>query len=325
MKFDRRRVLTLGAAIAALSAGAAQAQQYPDKAIRVIYPFAAGGSGDALVRLFATAATPILGQQIIIDNRPGAGGNIGFAAAAKAPADGYTLLSVSPSFAINYTLYKEPGFDPVKDFVPVASMSVVPNVLEIPATSPFKSVKDLVDYAKANPGKLSFGSSGIGTSVHLAGELFKKAAGIDIVHVPYPTAGQRTTDIMAGRIDMMFESSPTALNDLSTGKVRSLTIANATRVPQFADVPTTKEAGYPDVISGAWTGFLAPAGTPKAIVDKLYEVFNKVTHDETVIKDLATKLGGQPFYSTPAEWGAFIKKEVETNGAIVKALNLKVE
>jgi tripartite-type tricarboxylate transporter receptor subunit TctC len=324
MKFSRRSVLALGALSLALGSSPALAE-YPEKPIRVIYPYAAGGAGDALARLFATAAGPVLGQQLVVENRPGAGGNIGFAAGGTAAPDGYTLLSVSPAFAINATLYAAPGFDPVKSFVPVAPLSVVPNVLLVNAASPYKTLKELVDFAKANTGKLNFGSSGIGTSIHLAGEMLKQQAKIDMVHIPYTGAAQAGVDLLGGRIDMMFDSAPTALTNVSSGKARALAIASSQRLDQMRDVPTTAESGFPDLLSGAWTGIVAPANTPKPIVDKLYAAFARVTKDPAVLEFLATKFGGRAFYGTPDEFGAFIKKEVEANGAIVKALNLKVE
>jgi tripartite-type tricarboxylate transporter receptor subunit TctC len=324
MTIHRRFLGAVGALCVALGVAPALAE-YPEKPIRVIYPYAAGGAGDALARLFATAAGPVLGQQLVVENRPGAGGNIGFAAGAQAAPDGYTLLSVSPAFAINATLYTTPGYDPVKDFVPVAPLSIVPNVLIVNAASSYKSLKDLVDYARANPGKLSFGSSGIGTSIHLASELLKQQARIDMVHIPYTGAAQAAVDLLGGRIDLMFDSAPTALVNVSGGRARALTIAATSRLDQMKDVPTTAEAGYPELLSGAWTGMVAPANTPKPIVDKLTAIFDKVTRDPAVLEFLATKLGGKPFYGTPAEFGVFVKREVEVNGELVKALKLRVE
>lgn len=326
MTFGRRALLVGGALGLALgSAVTPAAAEFPDRPIRIIYPYAAGGAGDALVRLFATHVAPVLGQQVIVDNRPGAGGNIGVAAAAQAAPDGYTLLSISPGFAINATLYAAPGYDPIKNFVPVTPLSVVPNVLLVNAASPHKTLKDLIDHARANPGKLSFGSSGIGTSIHLAAELLKQQSRIDIVHIPYSGAGAAGLDLLGGRIDLMFDSAPTALNNVSTGKARALAIASNARIEQLREVPTTAEAGYPEVLSSAWTGLMAPAGTPQAVIEKLHAAFAKVTRDRAVLDFLASRLGGRPFYGSPAEFGAFIKREVDVNGTLVKALKLKVE
>lgn len=303
----RRLVAALALLSLCLFAGLGPAYaEYPDHPIRIIYPFSAGGAGDALARLFANAMGNILGQQMFIDNRPGAGGNIGFAAAGRADPDGYTLGSVSPSFAINATLYGSPGFSPTKDFVAVAPLSTVPNILIVNATSPFKTVKDLVDYAKANPHKLTFGSSGIGTSVHIGGELLKSQAKIDIIHVPYRGSAEAGTDLMGGQISMMFNSAPDALALIRTGKVRALMIAAPKRLPELTDVPTSAEAGYPDLINGAWTGLVAPVGTPQAVIDRLYAAAEKVKSDPAVLATL-NKLGGQPFAGTPAEFEAFIK------------------
>ena len=298
--------------------------EYPDHPIRMIYPFAAGGSGDALARLFANALGNILGQQVFVDNRPGAGGNIGFAAAAHATPDGYTLLSVSPSFAINVSLYPAPGFDPVKEFVPIAPLSTVPNILIVNSASPYTSLDDLIADARAHPGKLTFGSSGIGTSIHLAGELLKAQAKIDIRHVPYRGASGAGADLLGGHIDMMFDSAPTALSNVHTGKARALVIAAPKRLSELPDVPTTAEAGYPQLLSGAWTGIVAPAGTPPAVIEKLRAAVSQVMHDPAVL-DLLGKLGGEPFIGTPEEFGSFIKTEIDRDGTIIKANNIRIE
>jgi tripartite-type tricarboxylate transporter receptor subunit TctC len=311
-------------AMAWISGVAAAHAEYPDHPIRMIYPFTAGGSGDALARLFANALGNVLGQQVFVDNRPGAGGNIGFAAAARAAPDGYTLLSVSPSFAINVTLYPAPGFDPLKEFVPIAPLSTVPNILIVNSASPYKSLKDLVDDARARPGKLKFGSSGIGTSIHLAAELFKAQAKIDIRHVPYRGAANAGTDLLGGHIDMMFDSAPTALGNVRTGRARALVIAAPRRLSELPDVQTTAEAGYPELLSGAWTGIVAPAGTPQAVIDKLSAAVNRVLHDPTVLEPLS-KLGGEPFAGTPAEFGSFIRTEVDRDGVVIRANNIKIE
>jgi tripartite-type tricarboxylate transporter receptor subunit TctC len=299
--------------------------EYPEYPVRIIYPYTAGGSGDALARVFADKFSTLLGQQFFVDNRPGAGGNIGFAAGAKSAPDGYTLISVSPAFAINASLYASPGYNPVRDFVPIAPQSIVPNVLLVNVASPFKMVKDLVAYAKANPGKLTFGSSGIGTSVHMAGEALKHQTGIDLVHVPYRGAANAGTDLLGGRLDLIFDSAPSALSNIRTGMARALAVASTERLPDLPDVPTMAEAGSPDLLSEAWTGIVVPAGTPQAIIDKLHATAMKVNSDPSVIAQLA-KLGGRPFnLRSREEFGAFIKGEVESNAVVVKAARLRVE
>jgi tripartite-type tricarboxylate transporter receptor subunit TctC len=212
-----RAIALIAFATLGLLASGAMAE-YPERPIRLIYPYTAGGAGDALARLFADRLGPELGQQMIVDNRPGAGGNTGAVAAAAAAADGYTLFSVSPAFAINASLFAAPGYDPVKDFIPVTPLSVVPNVLVVSAALPVRSVQELVAYARANPGKVNFGSSGIGTSIHLAGEMLKREAKIDIVHVPYRGSAQAGTDLLGGQLQMMFDSAPTALSNVRTGR-----------------------------------------------------------------------------------------------------------
>lgn len=299
----------------------AVANDYPNAPVRMIYPYAAGGSGDALARLFAEAMTKELGQQVFVDNRPGAGGNIGFAAASREKADGYTLLSISPAYAINVTLYGDPGYK-AGDFIPVAAASVVPNVLLVNTNSPFKTVKELVDYAKANPGKLSFGSAGVGASTHFAGELLKAQAKIDLVHIPYKGASLAGTDLLGGRLDLIFDSAPSALANVRTGKARALMIASTARSEDFPGVPTAAEAGLPDLLSQAWTGIVAPKGTPKPIVDKLSATVDKVRKDPAVVAGLA-KLGGRPLDMTPEQFAPFIAEEITRYGTIIKAIDLR--
>jgi tripartite-type tricarboxylate transporter receptor subunit TctC len=313
-------------ALALFACGLAVAQtDYPSSPVRIVYPYTAGGSGDALVRVFADKFSTLGGQQFFVDNKPGAGGNIGFGMGARATPDGYTLTSISPAFAINASLYASPGYDPIKDFIAVAPQSVVPNVMLVPADSPFKTVKDFVAAAKTNPGKYNFGSSGIGTSVHMAGELLKYQTGINLVHVPYRGAANAGTDLLGGRLDMMFDSAPSALANLRTGRARALAIASKERLPEMPDVPTMAEAGLPDFVSEAWTGMAVPASTPAPIVDKLFAIAVAANNDRTVVERLAA-LGGRPFtMKSKEEFADFIKAEVARNAILVKAAGLHVE
>jgi tripartite-type tricarboxylate transporter receptor subunit TctC len=324
MRFPRFAAAAFAAAAFASSMVAAGAQQFPDKPVRLIMPYAAGGSGDTLARLFAEDIGQRLGQPMIVENRTGAGGNIGFAFAAKSPPDGYTLASLSPAFVINGTLYKEPGYDPLKDFVAVAPLSVVPNVIIINADLPFKTLKELVDHARANPGKLNFASSGVGTSIHIGAEVFKHFAKVDILHVPYRGAAQAGQDLMGGTINMMFDSAPTAISNVRTGKARALAIASKQRHPELPDVPTTAEAGFPEVLSEAWTGLAAPVGTPPAVIEKIAAAAAQSLRDPRMVERLA-RIGGRPFIATTAEFAEFIKRDFEVNAAVIKATGIKAE
>ena len=307
-----------------LAAADAPAQAWPERPIRMIYPYTAGGAGDALARLFADRLGPELGTQMIVDNRPGAGGNTGAVAAAAATPDGYTLFSVSPAFAINASLYANPGYDPVRDFIPVAPLSVVPNVLVVSASFPPRSVQELVAYARANPGKVNFGSSGIGTSIHLAGEMLKREAKIDIVHVPYRGSAQAGTDLLGGQLQIMFDSAPTALSNVRTGRAFAIAIASKVRLPELPDVPTMAEAGFPTIESEAWTGIVAPLRTPPAVIAKVSEAAAKALKDPQLLERLK-QIGGRPFTGTAEEFGAFIRNEVTRFAVIVKDADIKPE
>jgi tripartite-type tricarboxylate transporter receptor subunit TctC len=324
MKCSRYFVVALFAFAASASLAPASAD-YPERPVRIIYPYTAGGSGDALARVYADRLSAALRQQFFVENRPGAGGNVGFAAGAKSAPDGYTVIFVSAAFTINGSLYASPGFNPTKDFVPIAAQSIVPNVLLVNTASPFKTVNELVAYAKANPGKLTFGSSGVGTSTHMAGEAFKQQAGINIVHVPYRGAANVGADLLGGRLDLIFDSAPAALSNIRTGMARALAVASTERLPDLPDVPTTKEAGFPDLLSAGWTGMVVPAGTPADICEKLSAAAIQVNNDPHLIAQLA-KLGGRPFnMKSREEFEAFIKRDIESNAALVKAAGLRIE
>jgi len=325
-KFSGIREVGILAAIAlAITANlAAPARaEYPEKPVEIIYPFGAGGSGDTLVRLFASAVQKNTGNELLIVNLPGAGGNIGFSKVARAKPDGYTLLSVSPSLAINATLFANPGYDPVEDFEVVAPLSVVPNILVVPPSSPFNTIEELIDYAKKNPGKLKFGSSGLGTSLHLAAELLKVEAGIDMVHVPYSGSANAVLDLLGGRIDLMFDSSSSSLPNIMGGKARALAIATDKRLSALPDVPTLAEVGFPKVQSSAWTGLLAPKGTPEPILEKLNQIFTEALRDEEVLDNLVNKLGGEPFNASREEFASFIAEQVEMNRSLIETLKLE--
>ncbi|MDB5878126.1 MAG: Twin-arginine translocation pathway signal, partial [Variovorax sp.] len=267
--FTRRNALSIAAAATAAALGAtpfcsAFAQDaWPTKPITIIVPFSAGGTTDIVARFAGQALSQELGQPVIIDNRPGAGGNIGAQAVARAPADGYTLvMGTVGTHAINPSLYKKMPYDHIKDFAPISRVTAVPNVLIANPSQPYKTVKELIAYGKANPDKLTFASSGSGTSIHLAGELFKSMTGITMQHIPYKGSSPALTDLMAGQTNVMFDNLPSAIQFIKAGKLRPIAVTTIKRAPQFPDLPTIDEAGVPGFDASSWFGLLAPANTP---------------------------------------------------------------
>jgi tripartite-type tricarboxylate transporter receptor subunit TctC len=321
MQASRRR-LTLGglalAAVAAATPFAVQAQAYPTKPVTVIVPFAAGGTTDILARVVGQALNKELGQSVIVDNRAGAGGNIGAALAAKAPADGYTLfMGTVGTHAINQSLYRKLPFDPIKDFQPLTRVAMVPNLLVANPGKPYKNVKELIAYARANPGKVNFGSSGSGSSIHLSGELFKSMAGVQMVHVPYKGSAPAVTDLLGGQIDIMFDNMPSAIQHVRNGKLRPLAVTTAKRSPELPDVPTITEAGVPGYEATSWFGMFAPANTPAPVVAKLNAALVKVLADPEVRKKLAEQ-GAEPYSEKPEQFAEFIRKEAAKWSKVVK-------
>jgi tripartite-type tricarboxylate transporter receptor subunit TctC len=308
--------LCLTAAIV-LGAGAALAQTYPDRPIRLIVPWPAGGGVDTSARLIAEPLSQRLGQPIVIENKPGAAGNIGTALAANEKPDGYTLLqgSLSPN-AVNPHLYSNLGFDPVKDFEFVARIYTVPSFLVVPASSPANSAQDLVAMAKKTPGKLNFASGGVGSSQHLFGVMFNKAAGIDVVHVPYKGTSPAEAALVAGHVDFML-NPPTALAFVQAGKLKALGVASPARSPALPDLPTLDELGFRGVHTSTFYGVMAPAGTPKEIVDRLNrEIVAILKTDE--MKARLAKLAADPGTESPEEFKKFVIGEIERYGEIVK-------
>ncbi|MBD8658008.1 tripartite tricarboxylate transporter substrate binding protein [Oxalobacteraceae sp. CFBP 13730] len=317
-----RRTLTLAAASAlgllALTPLAAQAQAFPTKAITIIVPFSAGGTTDILARVLGQFISKDLGQPVIIDNRAGAGGNIGTQLVARAAPDGYTILmGTVGTHAINQSLYPKLAFDPIKDFAPLTRVALVPNLLVANPAQPFKTVKELMAYAKANPGKVTFGSSGSGTSIHLSGELFKQMAGVDIQHVAYKGSAPAVNDLLGNHIAIMFDNMPSAIGHVKAGKLRPLAVTTAQRSPALPDVPTIAEAGVPGYEATSWFGLLAPAGTPAPVVTKLNAAILKALADPDVKKKLLEQ-GAEPAGETPAQFAAFIASETVKWGKIVK-------
>jgi tripartite-type tricarboxylate transporter receptor subunit TctC len=300
----------------AFALGAAHAQTYPEKSIRLVVPWPAGGAADAVGRAVAQALTTELGKTVFVENVAGAGGNIGTQQFIRTSPDGYTLLlATSSTNAANPHLYKKTGFDAIKDFVPVAAVAVIPSVLVVPAASKFNTPADIVSAAKANPGKLSYGSGGVGASAHLAGELFKSLTKTDITHVPYKGSGPALTDVMGGQLDFMFDTG--AFPHVKGGKVRALAVAADKRSPLLPDVPTFGEVGLKGMVMNAWYGVAAPAGTPAAVVTRLNVAINQSLKSGDLAKRLQD-IGGEVRSASPAEFARFWAAEVVRYEELVK-------
>ena len=305
--------------------GDVTAQTYPDRPIRLVVAQTPGGSTDTVARVMARALTVPLGQQVIVDNRAGGGGNIGAELVAKAAPDGYTLiLGTSSTFGVNPSLYPNLPYDAVKDFAPIIFVSVVPNVLVVPPMVPAHSVQELVSLAKAKPGSLNFASSGSGGGPHLAAELFKSQAGIDIVHIPYKGTGPAIADLLSGQVQMSFTTVVSVLPHIKSGKLRALAVTSPRRVQALPDIPTVAEAKYPGVNATSWNGMLAPAKTPAAIIARLNTEANKILSSPQMRENLLNQ-GAEPMGGTPAEFGAYVKNEVNKWGKVIKAAGIKPE
>ncbi len=304
------RLAVFAAMVAVFGCTAAAAQSYPAKPIRLVVTFPAGGSSDALARGVAKQLGEQMGANVVVENRPGAGGNIGSEAVAKSAGDGYTVLfGTIGTHGIGPALYSRLPFDPIKDFAPISLLHLLPNVLIVNNDLPVRSVKELIAYAKANPGKVSFGSAGNGSVSHLAGELFKMQTGTQLVHVPYKGGSAAMPDLMAGRISAMFETSTNALAAARGGRVRALAVTGIERWKQAPELPTIAEAGVPGYRVDSWTGLLAPASTPQAIVERLNAECVKAAKNPAYREQMAA-LGVEAVRSTPEEFRAFIVEEV---------------
>ena len=315
----------LATALCALVASVgAHAQEYPVKPIRIIVPFGAGSATDALARTIGPKLTEMWGQQVIVENRPGAGSVVGTATAAKAPPDGYTLLVVSASHAINATLYSKLPFDPVKDFAGITPLALIPNILIVHPSLPAKSVKELVALAKAKPGAFHYTSAGIGSNSHLNGEIFRSTAGIKIVHVPFKGFAEAITEIISGRLEMTFAPAILASPHIKAGKVRPLAVSTSKRSSAFPQLPTMVEAGVPDCVFDGWFGLLTVAGTPKPIIDRLNGAVVKILRMPDVAAQLQNQ-GADPMPMTAEEYDKYIRSEVVKLGRIVKESGAKAE
>jgi len=326
---NRRRLLQRsGAAILLAGAPAAlawpaSAQSYPSRPIRWIVSFAAGGGNDIVARLIAPFLAEKLGQQIIVEDRAGAGGNIGMAAVLASPADGYTIGFAAPNNAINATLYEKLPFDFIRDSAPVAGTMRLTNVMVVHPSLPARSVAEFIDHAKANPGKIYFASSGTGASPHMSGEQFKAMTGIDIIHVPYRGAGPAMADLIPGRVQLMFDNLPSSMPHIRSGELRALAVTAAKRSDALPDVPTIAET-VPGYEVDVWNGIVAPRGTPPEIIDKLNGAVNAVLADARLQARFA-ELGGAPMPMTPQQFGNLLLAETEKWAKVVKLAGIKPE
>jgi tripartite-type tricarboxylate transporter receptor subunit TctC len=314
------RVFAAVAATLVAALVAAEAQQWPIRPIRVISPFAAGSASDTTGRVVVDQVSQNLGQPMVVEVRPGAGGTIGFAQVAKADPDGYTLVTSSSSMATESVLHRTLPYDPVRDFVPVVLFGVQPNALVVSSQSGFKTVADLVAAAKAKPGSLTFASAGIGSSSHMAAERFRLAAGIDVRHVPFRETG--ITEVMAGRIDFYFIPIAAAASALGSGKLTVLAVSSPTRLPLLPDVPSIVEAGYPAAQFRFWTGLSAPAKTPREIVDKLHDATEKALAMPALREKLA-KLGVTPETMSVEEFGKFFREDLASTVQLARDANVQ--
>jgi tripartite-type tricarboxylate transporter receptor subunit TctC len=298
--------------------------EYPSRPVTLVVPFPAGGSTDLVARLIASGMTKHLGQQIVIENRGGAGGNIGSAAVARAEPDGYTILMATvATHALNPALYKKMPFDPVADFAPISLLALIPNVLVVNNDFPAKSVQELIDLLKADPGKYSYASSGNGTPLHLSGELFKSMAGVDMVHVPYKGAGPALVDVMGGHVPIMFDNLPPSLEHIRAGSLRGLAVTTKERAPSMPELPTIAET-LPGYETYSWNAFFAPAGTPEPVIQHLNKAALAALEDPEVAAKLKD-LSATPVGSTPEELAAHVKAELAKWAPIVKASGAQLD
>jgi tripartite-type tricarboxylate transporter receptor subunit TctC len=304
---------------------AAAAQAFPSKGIRLICPFPPAGAVDIASRSTANELSKIFGQPVTVDNKPGAGGNLGGAEAARAAPDGYTILMTTSGIqSINPALYAKMPFDPNKDLTPIAPLVSLNNVLVLHPSVPAKSVKEVIALAKSQPGKLTYASSGNGTSIHMSGAMFTQLTGTDLLHIPYKGSGPAVTDLLAGQVNMMFDNIPSSLPHIKAGKLRALATTGAKRDPALPDVPTVAESGVPGYESGVWFGLVAPAGTPKEIVARLNAAAVQATKAPEFVKRM-TDLGYSIIAGTPQEMAAMNKADIARWTPIVKASGAKVD
>jgi len=300
------------------------AQNYPARPIRIIAPYVPGGGVDFVARAIAQKLPEFIGQQVIVENRPGGGTNIGSELVVRAAPDGYTVLLGGVPNTVNMSLFKKPPYDVVRDFAPVVQTTTAPNILALHPSVPAKSVKELIALAKSRPGELTFASAGIGSSNHLSGEMFRITARIVIVHVPYKGGGAAVVDLIAGHVSMYFGTTPSTVPHVRTGKLRGLAVTTAKRSQATPDVPTIAEAGLPTFEQSAWHGLLAPAATPQAVITRLNNEVVRVLRSPDVVERFAAQ-GVDVIGGTPQEFAAFIKQDVEKYAKLVKTAGIRIE
>ncbi len=319
----RKTIATLGLAAIAFAATLAHAQPYPNKPVKIVAPFAPGGGSDFIARLIAQKLTEKLGTQFIVENKPGAGGNLGAEQAVKSPADGYTLLLVAGSYTVNPSLYKL-TFDPVNDITPIIQLSQGPFIVVVHPSVPAKSIKELIDHAKKQPDKLSYASAGSGSITHLAEALFVDMAGVKIAHIPYKGTGPALNDTIAGNTQLLFGSPSTTIQHVTSGRLRPLAVTTSKRVPALPDVPTMAEAGLAGYEVVLWHGLAGPKGLPKDVVTKINAEANQILKVKEMEKFLATD-GVAPAGGTPEQFAATIRSDIERWRAVVQKANIKVD
>jgi tripartite-type tricarboxylate transporter receptor subunit TctC len=319
-----RLVLCAVAVLGVLMSAPLFAQTYPVRPVRFILPFPAGGPTDILGRIIGQKLSAELGQSVVPENRPGAGGNVGTEYAAKQPGDGYTIVLASPSLSISPVLYKKLAYDPVRDFAPISLVAEIPNILLVHPSVPAKTLKEFVQLAKANPGKLNFGSGGLGTSNHLGSEMLKGLTGINIVHVAYKGSNEAMVAMMGGHVDMVVIGVPPTLPHIKAGRVRPLAVLASRRLSYLPSVPTAAEAGVPNYEVGTTYGLLVPAGTPRDIINRLNADWIKIEAMADTKEKMRTA-GYEPMTSTPEQYGEFIKTEMVRWAKVIKDANVKIE
>ena len=324
MALRRCAATCLGGLLLAASL-AAHAQDYPAKPVRWVVPFPAGGPLDIVARVIGVRLSETWGQPVIVDNRPGAGGNIGAEVVAKSAPDGYTIvMGALSTHAVNVSLFRKLPYDPVRDFAPVTLISEVPNVLVVNPAVPAKTVAEFVAYARANPGKLNFASGSTGSAGHLAGELFKTRARVDMTHVPYKGAAPAVTDLLAGQVQLMFDNLASALPNIRAGRLRALAVTTKKRSAFVPELPTIAESGLPGFDVSTWFGVMAPAATPRPIVNRLHDGIVRALAQPDVKERLAA-MGAEPVGDTPEQFGAFVKSEIAKYAKVVKDSGARVD
>ncbi len=318
-----RRTLLAAPAAAAAAPSRATAQAFPNRPIRIISPYAPGGFNDVLSRLIGQKLGEALGQTVVVDNRPGANTIIGTGLVARAEPDGHTLLMAALPFVVNPSLYRLP-YDPIRDFTPVALITTVPNVLVVHPSLPVHTVRELIEYAAANPGKLTFGSVGTGSSYHMAGELFKTLTGVDMLHVPYRGSAPAMTDLLAGRFEVFFANLVSVIPHIRSGRLRALAVTAPERSSVLPELPTIAEAGVPGFNASSWYGLVGPAGMPGEVVERLNGAINAITAMPAVRAQLLRD-GAEPLSGTPAEFASTIAEGIRLWGDVVRRRGIKVE